>query len=525
MLVHKLHYHLVKSNYPNDLKNKLVNGFTSGFYLGHSGVVTNLKVPSSNFTHEEEIILQSKIDTEVSLGRVVGPFKHPPFHNFKISPISLREKSNPGNFRLIHNLSHPHDGSSINENIEEACKTVKYSGINDAINALLRLRPGAYLAKSDISDAFRLIPINISDHHKLGMYINGQYYYDTTLPMGASCSCALFESFSTALHHIFQFYAKGVTVIHYLDDFLIMADTKLKCQTYLELFLSLCKDMGVPISIKKTTVPSQTIVFLGVQLDSVNRLSRLPKDKLIQYSNDLDSVVNKRTITRRDLQSVIGKLSWAAAVVPARAFLRRLIDLLSTVHKQHHYITLTGSARRDLQIWNNFLYNYNGITFFRSIHYNNLDTINMCSDASLQGFGATFMRSWIQERYPPSWSRHHITILELYPVYVMLALFGRQITNSNVCFSSDNEAVVHMLNGQTSKHPFAMTIIRSLVLILVKYNIYLRAKHLPGIDNKLCDAISRFQTTPVMMESFNMEPIPTDLPDNLRPENFRDTSE
>lgn len=48
------------------------------------------------------------------------------------------------------------------------------------------------MAKTDIEDAFRIIPIHPSDYHLLGFIWEGQFYYDKCLPMGASSSCQIF---------------------------------------------------------------------------------------------------------------------------------------------------------------------------------------------------------------------------------------------------------------------------------------------------------------------------------------------
>jgi hypothetical protein len=60
------------------------------------------------------------------------------------------------------------------------------------------------MAKCDIEDAFRLVPIHPTDYHLLGFTWNNLYYYDRCLPMGASSSCQIFESFSSSLHWIME---------------------------------------------------------------------------------------------------------------------------------------------------------------------------------------------------------------------------------------------------------------------------------------------------------------------------------
>ena len=96
----------------------------------------------------------------------------------------------------------------------------------------------------------------------------------------------------------------------------------------------------------------------------------------------------------------------------------------------------------------------------------------MCSDASKLGFGATFNRKWIQAKFPISWNDKDITALELYPIYVMLNMFGFSITNTTVLFLCDNIAIVNIINKQSSKNPFLMSLVRKFVLTLVKNLIY-----------------------------------------------------
>lgn len=79
---------------------------------------------------------------------------------------------------------------------------------------------GAFLAKTDIESAFRIIPMCENDYPLLGFKWEGYYYHDRSLPMGSSSSCKIFESFSTALEWIATNKFGCGVVIHILDDFL-----------------------------------------------------------------------------------------------------------------------------------------------------------------------------------------------------------------------------------------------------------------------------------------------------------------
>ena len=517
----RLAQHLTAISYPQDLTTYLVHGFSQGFRLHHNPSPPCQSVNNNPITNKLPHIVLQKLQTELQLGRIAGPFKEPPFPSFHVSPLSLREKKQKGQYRLIHNLSYPYDHQSVNNNIPDIHKTVHYSTVGDAIRTLLKLPPNPYTAKTDISEAFRLIPIHPSDHSKLGMHFQNQYYYDRCLPQGCASSCHIFEKFSTALQTIFLTYYPQARMIHMLDDFLILAPTQQECQDYLNKFLQLCHHIGVPMSREKTTIPSTNTIFLGIELDTVNRLARLPMDKLQDYVLLIQTHLSDEKITRQDLESLIGKLNFASSVVPARPFLRRLYNLLTPSQKPYYHIKLSLSIKQDLQTWLTFLQHYNGVTYFRALDVITNDSIPMVADACHKGFGAYYGTKWIQCPYPKNWTKFHISVMELYPIYVLVAMFGSQLTNSNILFKTDNTPVRDVINSQTSKNKHIMQIIRPLVLLLIKHNINLKSQHVPGMHNVLADSMSRFQVTPQQLEEHRMQPVPCPIPTHLKPENFK----
>ena len=100
---------------------------------------------------------------------------------------------------------------------------------------------------------------------------------------------------------------------------------------------------------------------MGYEFDSILSEVHLPQDKLDKCTEAISSMLEGSKTTLRKLQSVIGLLNFACAVVvPGRAFLRRLIDLTVGVRKPHYHIRITGEVKQDLHVWLNFLSTYNG---------------------------------------------------------------------------------------------------------------------------------------------------------------------
>ena len=68
-----------------------------------------------------------------------------------------------------HHLSYPR-GSSFNDGISSDYTTVSYATVENAIGLIKSVGPNCFLAKTDVKNAFRLVPIRPEDYDLLGIY-------------------------------------------------------------------------------------------------------------------------------------------------------------------------------------------------------------------------------------------------------------------------------------------------------------------------------------------------------------------
>ena len=492
----------------------LIEGFTSGFRLGYSGQRHYRMSPNMSSCQQLSNVVSQKIKAEVAAGRLKGPFQDPPFPNFQISPIGCIPKKVPGDFRLIHHLSYP-PGSSINDGIKPELASVSYCSFDDAIDAVLRLGRGALMCKTDIESAFRIIPVHPLDHELLGYKWQSRYYFDSCLPFGCRSSPAIFERFSTAVERIAKNILNIHDIIHILDDFLMIGPpASAKCSNYLSSFLNLCKKVGIPIKADKTVNPTTCITFMGLELDSLKMEARLPQEKLIKARQLLNKYSNKRKIKLRELQSLIGYLNFCCSVVPpGRCFLRRLIDKTKNVSNPAHRITLNSESRRDLHAWKLFVEHFNGKNLISVKRWRTMQSMHLYTDAAgALGFGAMFGKNWFNGSWPAQIAHLPITFKELFPIMLAIEIWGPHLRNQCLLAHSDNLAVVHIINKQSSKETSIMQLVRRLVLACMKYNTLLRCVHISGKYNILPDLLSRLQVKEFHHLAPDMDKIPTLIP-------------
>lgn len=496
----------------------LISGFTNCFPIHFQGVRQLRKAKNLLSALDNPSAVDSKLKKELEAQRLTGPFRSPPLSPFWISPLGVVPKKVPGEFRLIHHLSFP-KGASVNDGIPHEHISVHYATIDGAIELIKRAGPGCFLTKTDIKNAFRIIPIHPDDYGLLGMQWRGLYYYDRCMPMGCSSSCLTFETFSTAVEWVAHNKLKIDYILHLLDDFLLVAPSEYLCQQQLDLFLSLCSYSHCT----REDLWSRYLYVFCRYRTRFNSVGGLLAHRKIEKCVSLISDSRRKKVTLEEIQSLVGLLNFACSVIrPIRAFLHRLNDLTVGVRMPNHCIRLNREVKEDLNLWLSFLSNFNGKSFFLEDTWLSSSKLNLFTDASgALGFGALFGSHWCYGKWPSSWQYQNIAILEFYPIVLSFYLWGAAMSNQCILFFTDNKAPVHVINRQTCKDKSLMAFVRKLVSICLHYNILFKAKHIPGVRNEMADALSRLQVrTSRRLAPPHMDSLPTEIPQYLQPHNW-----
>ena len=510
------------SQHPNrNFVINLVNGLRYGTPVGYTGPEKSRVSRNLISATQHPEVVSTNLTKEINLGRVAGPFDVPPLPNLQCHPVGVVPKKHSTDWRTIYHLSYP-EGDSINDYIPKDPYSLQYVRVDDAIRIIKSLGPGSFMAKTDLKSAFRLIPVHPGNWHLLGIYWQSQYYVDLYLPFGLRSAPYLFNQLSDALEWILINNYHLRNVIHILDDFFIAEASRQQCLSSFSTLLRFFMSVRAPVVASKTLGPSQVLEFMGIELDSTRMEARLPEDKLLRTRALLNSFNGRRSVRLLELQSLIGTLQFACkAVVPGRTFLQRMIDLTRGVHNRFHHIRLNKEFFKDLKMWKAFLAGWNGRSFFLDTTVTPSPDMHLYTDASgTIGFGGYFNGKWFQGKWPPHMHLNKdrgisIEWQELFPIVVACAIWFPHFSGKRIQFWCDNESVVAILNSGRSRAPRIMDLLRFLVLISMKHNFFIRARHVPGLSNEIADALSRFQVSRFRAAAPTAERTPCTIPPSL----------
>lgn len=474
----------------------VLDGLREGFKLGFDSpcpLRSGSRNKPSAFQHPR--VIDEYLANEVRLGRVAGPFSRPPIPSLHVSSFGvIPKRGQAGKWRLIVDLSSPR-GASVNDGINPESFTLQYIRVDTIIRMVAKFGPGALIAKFDVEAAYRNIPVNPVDRYLLGMKWRGNYFVDLTLPFGLRSAPFIFDSVASIVEWILINNYNVRDLLHYLDDFILVGPPNSSvCAQDLATSLTVCHKLGLPLHPKKCEGPTTSLVVLGILLNTVDQTARLPQDKLTALKSLIDSWVNKRVCNRQQLESLIGHLHHAAKVVwPGRSFIRRMIDLLCCFRNNNHPIRLNEEFRLDLHWWHKFLSQWHGVQFWLFPGLSPAVDVEVTSDAAgAIGYGAFYGNEWFNGSWQEAQWGLSIAYKELFPIVLAADLWGSKWHKCHVLFRSDNEAVVAILNSRTSRVPCIMHLVRHLLMSAARHNFTFIAEHLPGVQNTIADALSRF---------------------------------
>ena len=376
----------------------------------------------------------------------------------------------------------------------------------DAVDAST---PGCFYGKMDLSDCFLSFPVSENARRFLSFELGGQYYRFRRLPFGLSSAPLWCHRFMEVIDC--ELTRLGVRFVRYTDDFLLIGESRAAVRAAMRTTRSVLEEHGLRINDKKTEGPTQVITFLGLGLNSLTQTIHVPADKVAELKSIIGSTIRKERVSKWQLQSLVGKFSFAATALPgARPFFRSLIDATRGLGSRFATTLLSEEVVGDLRAWMYFLKEWKGSA--RWVAGEEVVISHDASGGEHGGFG--FALSSLPENFDvtslPELLRpgnvfagtfddashaaevkRSIQYGELFAVAISVALHAPYLSNKALLVETDNLADVHIINRQSTKSPELLALLREIYATCAHYNIALRAKHIPGKLNVLPDFLSR----------------------------------
>ena len=127
----------------------------------------------------------------------------------------------------------------------------------------------------------------------------------------------------------------------------------------------MCRELGVPLASHKCEGPATRLTFLGIEIDTIRGLLRLPAEKLerlrtlLQEWGDWKVREGKIDVSHRYSQSCLQGRQTRTVVSSQHDRLTTMRG--STARQPHHRIRLNREFRADLAWWRTFAAVWNGV--------------------------------------------------------------------------------------------------------------------------------------------------------------------
>lgn len=255
--------------------------------------------------------LQEYIDFEAIIRL---PVDHPT--PFGIQPLHVIIKPNKKP-RLVIDLSR-----NLNSHLHY--QYFSYSSIADATDLSSQ---HCWYGKLDLSNCFLSFPLHKDFHPHFIFQFEGALYQFTRMPFGLSCAPRICTMLLSVVHYRIS-RELATQLVRYLDDLLFIASSRRSMRRILSVAQQIISSFGLVVNPDKTEGPSQRLSFLGIQLDSLSQTTSCTEERVNELLSLLREVLLHKKVKLSFLSTLIGKLSFAASVLPgARPFMRRMLDL------------------------------------------------------------------------------------------------------------------------------------------------------------------------------------------------------
>ena len=459
---------------------------------------------------------------------VIGPFQSPPFKRMCINPLmSAVQKTK---IRPILNLSAPIE-TSFNDALDTSkLRKLTMSSAKKFSQSLLLSGKDSTFAKSDLVDAYKIIPSNKQDWKYHGFKWLGRFFADTTNPFGSKSAPANFDEFGETITNITKTLSDTPNrLIHrQLDDIPIVSpDSSDFATNFTKTLKEVCKMLNVDLAkdckkFEKAFGPTKIGVVLGIEFNSCNMTWKLPEDKRIESLHLLKNFLNKNTCTLNEFQKVHGKINdFAQLAIFLKAFRYHQNKFLQSLELSvNKSLPIPNCVKNELSVWAKCIIDAKkgfpipdvcrGIPlFFTSVYSDaagssrndvNFNEKRGAAAIALDSKNEVFLHC--QKTWPKNFAKkfpNQSSLLEAVGAVILFTCNFNELRDKYVVCHVDNMSVVYAWNKKLSKNDeWTSIIIQTLHLIEMALPCKIFFDHTPRRSckfSKMVDNLSRELTT------------------------------
>lgn len=430
------------------------------------------------------------MNIETANNAMLGPYRVSPFLQWtNISPVMTRPKAESSKRRIIVDLSFPR-GDNVNAFVY---KNMLFGGyhehrlptVADTVDQIESMGFRTMLGTIDIERAYRNIPVCPLDLPLLGIRVGGKFFIDASMPFGARNSSLNMQLIAQFIVRCLQ--ACGINCQMYLDDMVVQLSPFEDYHARFSEIMALYRALGLPISYSKLQLPSEVIVYLGINIDLRSRTLSIPSKKIRELESLIDWALGRDAIRKKTTQRIVGKINHISKCVhAARLFMARVLAALRQAHLSDH--VSVPAMRPDLHWFAAFLRKYNG----RSMIKSSIPSKVIAADSCLTGGGGTDGARAYELVYSKSFAEaHHISTLEAINCLVALrTLLNSGDRDKTVEVQCDPESAIAAFAFGRARDPVLLAVCRAAWYLAACMGINLVYTHIPGVDMEIPDALS-----------------------------------
>ena len=243
----------------------------------------------------------------------------------------------------------------------------------------------------------------------------------------------------------------------------------------------------------KSVPPTHRMEFLGNTVDVKKRTLEVSADRRYELLSLLKEWKHKTVYKKKQLQSLIGKLSFIANCIRAgRIFLARMIREM-TLCPEVGTREMGTELLLDIAWWFKFLPTFKGVSILWLQDTLYTDKL-LATDASLIGGGAIQGKEYFHFKFDTETihDTNNIAHREMFTILIAIKIWHKQLAGKVVRISTDSQIAMYAINKGNTRDTFILKCLREMTWYLAKFEILLRAQYINTKLNVVPDALSRW---------------------------------